>query len=80
MRRECQERFSRHQLQRKPLVSDPDMHYGTARALMHVEIDKKNNLRWRGKRPRYSQAHAQPAILRICKDNTVNTYPCWDQS
>ena len=29
IRRECRERFSRHRLQRKPLVSDPDMHHGT---------------------------------------------------
>ena len=29
MCRECQERFPRHQLQRKPLVSDPGMHHGT---------------------------------------------------
>ena len=29
MRRECLERFSRHLIQRKPLVSDPGMHHGT---------------------------------------------------
>ena len=29
MRRECRERFPRHRLQRKPLVSDPGMHDGT---------------------------------------------------
>ena len=29
MRRECREYFPRHQLQRKPRVSDPDMHHGT---------------------------------------------------
>ena len=29
MRRECWERFPRHWLQRKPLVSDPGMHHGT---------------------------------------------------
>ena len=29
MRRECQERFPRHRLQRKPLVNDPVMHHGT---------------------------------------------------
>ena len=29
MRRECWERFPRHRLQRKPLVSDPCMHHGT---------------------------------------------------
>ena len=29
MRQECRERFPRHRLQRKPLVSDPDMHHDT---------------------------------------------------
>ena len=29
MRRECRERFPRHRLQRKPLVSDLSMHHGT---------------------------------------------------
>ena len=29
MRRGCRERFSRHRLQRKPLVSDPGMHHDT---------------------------------------------------
>ena len=29
MRRECRERFPRHRLQSKPLVSDPDMHHDT---------------------------------------------------
>ena len=29
MRWECRERFPRHRLQRKPLVSDPGMHHGT---------------------------------------------------
>ena len=29
MHRDCRERFPRHRLQRKPLVSDPDMHHGT---------------------------------------------------
>ena len=29
MRRECRERFPRHRLQMKPLVSEPDMHHGT---------------------------------------------------
>ena len=31
---ECQEHFPRHQLQRKPLVSDPGMHHDTC--IMHV--------------------------------------------
>ena len=29
MSRECRERFPRHQLQREPLICDPDMHHGT---------------------------------------------------
>ena len=29
MRRECRERFPRHRLQRKPLVSDPGLYHGT---------------------------------------------------
>ena len=34
MRRECRERFPRHQLLRKPRVSDPGMHHGTC--ITHV--------------------------------------------
>ena len=34
MRRECLERFPRHRLQKKPLISDPDMHHGTC--ITHV--------------------------------------------
>ena len=29
MQQECRERFPRHRFQRKPLVSDPNMHHGT---------------------------------------------------
>ena len=29
MRRECRDRFLQHRLQKKPQVSDPDMHHGT---------------------------------------------------
>ena len=50
MRRECRERFPRHRLQRKPLVSDPGMHYGTC--VTHVPwcISGSLNLWRRGKR------------------------------
>ena len=34
MRQECRERFPRHQLQMKPLVSYPSMHHGTCETLM----------------------------------------------
>ena len=49
MRRECRERFPRHRLQRKPLVTDPGMHHGTC--VTHVPwcmprsltcVDRKN--------------------------------------
>ena len=40
MHREYKERFPRHRLQRKPLVSDPNMHH--ARDVMRVRI-----ARWR---------------------------------
>ena len=43
MRRECRDRFPRHRLQRKPLLSDPGMHHGTC--VIHVGIAVT---RWRG--------------------------------
>ena len=46
MRRECRERFPHHRLQRKPLVSDPDIHQGTC--VTHVGI---SNQRWRENAP-----------------------------
>ena len=48
LRRECRERFPRHRLQRKPVVSNPGMHHG----IMHDGI---GNLRWRRKRSRHSR-------------------------
>ena len=36
MHRECRERFPRHRLQKKPLVSDPGIRH--ARAVMDVGI------------------------------------------
>ena len=58
MRRECRERFPRHPLQRKPLVSDPGMHH--ARAVMHVGI---TNPRWRGKRSRHFRRMHNPQFI-----------------
>ena len=55
MRRECRERFPRHRLQRKPLISDPCMHH--ARAAMHVGIA---NPLWRGKRSPHSRCMRNP--------------------
>ena len=47
--------FPRHQLKRKPLVTDPDMRH--ARAVMHVGIA---NPRWRGQRSRNSRRMCNP--------------------
>ena len=44
MRRECRERFPRYRLQKKPIVSGPDMHHGT----------------WQGKRSRHSRCMRNP--------------------
>ena len=60
MHRECRERFPRHWLQMKPLVSDPGMHYGTCRDVCQD--------RWptvAGKTFPAFPAHAKPAILFI---------------
>ena len=50
--------FPNHQLQRKPLVSDPGMHHGmcVTRAVMHIEIGnpwclRKQQFYISGKRP-----------------------------
>ena len=63
MRRECRERFSHHWVQRKPRVSDPDMHHGTC--VTHMPWCMSGSLT-RGDGETFSQvpAHAQPAILR----------------
>ena len=42
MSRECWERFPRHRLQRKPLVSDPGMRHGTC--VMHVSGSMSESL------------------------------------
>ena len=54
MRGECRERFPRHQLQRKWLVSDPGMHHGTC--VTHVPWCMSGSLtRGGGKRYRHSR-------------------------
>ena len=56
MRRECRERFPRIEFKRKPVVSDPGMHHGTC------ATDGIANLRWRGKRSRYSRRMRNPQL------------------
>ena len=46
MRLECRANFPRHRLQRKPLVSDPDMHHGTC--MTHVPWCMSGSLTRRG--------------------------------
>ena len=58
MRRECRERFPRHRLQRKPLVSHhAPRHVLDARGVMHVGIAKP---RRRGKRSQHSRRMRNP--------------------
>ena len=66
MQWECRERLPRHQLQRKPLVSDPGMYHATC--FTHVPWCMSGSLtRGGGKTFPAFPAHAQSAILRICK-------------
>ena len=60
MRRECRERFPLHQLQRKPLVSNPGMHHGTC--VTHVPWCMSGSLTCgcRGKRSRHSRRMRNP--------------------
>ena len=46
MRRECRERFPRHRLQTKPLVSDPGMHHGTCATHLSWCMSGSLNPRW----------------------------------
>ena len=59
MCRECRERLSRHWLQRKLLVRDPDMHHDTC--VMHVPWSMVFGKAF----PAFPE-HAQPAILCTC--------------
>ena len=67
IRGECRERFPRHRLQRKPLVSDPGMHHGTC--VMHVPWCMSGSLypRWRGKRSRHPRACATPNFAYLTR-------------
>ena len=70
MRREFRERFPRHRLQRKPLVSDPSMHHDTC--ITHVPLCMPGSLtRCCGKTFPAFPVHAQPAILRIWEEAIV---------
>ena len=60
MRRECRERFPRHRLQRKPLISDPGMHHGTC--VTHVPWCMSGSPTYDGggKRSRHSRHMRNP--------------------
>ena len=60
MRRECRERFPRHRLQRKPLISDPGMHHGTC--VTHVPwcMSGSPTCDGGGKRSRHSRHMRNP--------------------
>ena len=76
MHRECRERFTRHQLQRKPRVIDPGMHHGTC--ISHVPWCMTvgiTNPRWRGKRSRHSRGMRNPQFYVSAKRPIVDPYP-----
>ena len=75
MRRECRERFPRHQLQRKLLVNDADMHHG--RCVTHVPWCTSGSLTHGGGEtfPAFP-AHGQPVILRIWQEaHPIDSHP-----
>ena len=70
MRQKCRERFPRHRLQRKPLVSDSGMHHGTC--VTHVPwCISWSQTRGGGENPPLP-VHAQPAILGIWQEAHVS--------
>ena len=74
MHRECRETFPRHRLQRKPLVSDPSMQYGTC--VTHVPWCMYGSpTRDGGETVLAFPAHAQHAILYIWQEAHV----MWDR-
>ena len=62
MRRECRERFPHIRIQRKPLVNNPGMHYGTCVTHLLWCMSASLTLRWLGKRSRHSQCMRNPQI------------------
>ena len=60
MHREYRERFPRHRLQTKPLVSDPDMHHGTC--VTHVPWCKSGSLNRGG----WENAPGLPGACATC--------------
>ena len=76
MCRECRERFPRHRLQRKPLVSDSDMRHGTC--VTHVPWCMSGSLtRVDGETFPAFPAHAQPAILCIWQEARIYEFITW---
>ena len=76
MRRECQEYFHHHLLQRKPLVSDSrhaSRHVHQARAMMHDGIA---NPRWRGKCSRHSRRMRNPQFYVSGKRSITTKEVC----
>ena len=65
--RECRERFPRHRLQKKPLVSDPSMHHGTC--ITHMPWCMSGSLAravaW--KRSRHSRRMRSPQLYESSK-------------
>ena len=73
MHSECRERFPRHQLQRKPLVSDPGMHHGTC--VLHGPWCMSGSLNSGGGKnvPGIPGACAQRNCMYVAKAHAVHT-------
>ena len=75
MRRECQERFTRHRLQKKPLLSYPGMHHGTC--VTYVPWCMSGSLtRGGGETLPAFPTHAQPSLWRIWQE--VHAWRCFN--
>ena len=62
MHRECLERFPRHRLQKKSLISDPGMHHGTC--VTHVTL-------WMSGSPTRSGGENVPGIPGACASRNI---------
>ena len=80
MRRECRERFPRHTLQRKPLVSHPGMHRGTG--VTHVPCFMSGSLTRGGREnvPGIPGAYATRNFAYLVEAHYAHIKPCLTES
>ena len=76
MRRECRERFSRHWVQRKPLVSIPGRHHGTCATHVPWCMTGLLNPGWSRKHSRHSRRLRSPQFYVSGKRPMELWLPC----